>query len=332
MKVALCDFGFPEFSLSLAQSLRKHISVTHLMIEEFAHRAPEAKTFPYALNASIPQKIRASAQLVKMVAAENPNVIHLQGWSPTLLPFLGKLKKPLVFTWHDPVAHSGEKSLAMDLTQKWLVKRASRVIVLSEAMREEAQKINPNLHIAVIPHGVFDCYRGEIESKPKELNGKPYVLFFGRVQKYKGVEDLCAAYDGNLVIAGRHFYRLEIPDSATVINRHIPVEEVRYLFRHAELCVLPYRDATQSGVLMLGYAFGTPMVATETGGLPEMIKDTAMLVRPGDKGRLGHAIRYLLRHPEERLAMGKRGREYAEANYGWDRIAGQHLDVYYGIV
>jgi len=139
---------------------------------------------------------------------------------------------------------------------------------------------------------------------------KKLVLYFGLVRAYKGLEDLIAALplvpvdDGFRVIIAGEFYEDEklyqrqmaesgVQNLIRVENRYIPDEEVADYFRASDVVVLPYRSATQSGIVQIASALGRPVIVTRVGGLPEVVDHgrTGLVVRPNDPAAIAGAIR-----------------------------------------
>ena len=348
MKVALCTWGFPEFTVSLARALRPLCDPVVILPEDHRDVAAGLKnveTIPYGLSNNPVSKLGACSRMAFILARIAPDIVHFQGWSPLLTPFLLMLKRfPIVFSWHDPIPHAGDESWAMNVTQKILVSQAERVVVLTEAMKQIAQRMDPQASekLRVIPHGILDYYCDGQEECPAELSScEKFILFFGRVAPYKGVEDLCEAFatiadqsEHHLVIAGKHTYPIAIPympnSKLVILNEHISNEKLRYLLRRCSLVVLPYRDATQSGVLMLAYAFGKPVLCTRVGGIPEMMKEgiTGITVPPDRPELLARGLLELLKEPERLREMGIRAAEFANRRFSWNQISQDTLTVY----
>jgi glycosyltransferase involved in cell wall biosynthesis len=349
MKVALCTFGFPEFTVSLARALIAHscrpIVYLPQEMKDFCSGLEDVVTFPYRLTNNPFSKFRACSRLTYELYRTKPDVIHFQGWSPLLSPYLAILRRfPIVYTWHDPVPHVGDESWAMDLTQRLLILSSRRVVTLTNAMRDTALRVFPPVRsrIAVIPHGIYDCYVSGAEERPAQL--KPddkFILLFGRVAPYKGAEDLCAAFSATslkseyrLVIAGKPNYRVKTPaelgESLVFLDRYIPADQVRYLFRHCSMVVLPYHDATQSGVLMLAYAFGKPVLCTDVGGVSEMVRngETGMVIPARDQQALARSLERALGDPGWLESTGERGLAFATKNFNWDVIAERTAALY----
>ncbi|MGB0389470.1 MAG: glycosyltransferase family 4 protein, partial [Ardenticatenaceae bacterium] len=165
----------------------------------------------------------------------------------------------------------------------------------------------------------------------------PSLLFFGFVRPYKGVELLFEAMpqvlralpQAHLTVAGewwgaagdpQQLLSPEIEHAVTIINRYISNEEMATLFEKADVVVLPYRSATQSGVVQLAYGFGVPVITTTVGGLPEAVQhqQSGLLVPPNDPEALANAIiRY---HQDAWRARLAEGVEAARKRFSWQAM------------
>jgi glycosyltransferase involved in cell wall biosynthesis len=158
----------------------------------------------------------------------------------------------------------------------------------------------------------------------------PVVMFFGRIEAYKGIDTLLTAWrllteraddcatGVRLVIAGpcgKDMRLGELPPCTEVRDRHIGDDEGIDLFRQAALLVLPYRDATQSALIATAYRFGVPVLATETGALPEYVVpgETGWLVPPNDAAALTAGLREALSDPDCLRRMGFGGRRWLQS-------------------
>lgn len=167
-------------------------------------------------------------------------------------------------------------------------------------------------------------------------------LFFGRIEAYKGLGILLEAArllrsrDYRIVIAGdghdldRH--RAEIASLPKVVlkDQFIPAADVPALFARALAVVLPYLDATQSGVAAHAFSAGTPVIASRVGALPDVIGHdvNGLLVPPGDAPALAAAMARLLDDPALASSLSRRATETARTTLSWDSIAVDTLDVY----
>src|SRR5439155_15026587 len=164
------------------------------------------------------------------------------------------------------------------------------------------------------------------------------ALFFGYVRRYKGLDTLLAAWPrvralrpATLVVAGESYedpapyHRLAEaaagPRSVRMIERYVPDAEVEALFKAADVVVLPYRSATQSGVTQVAYALGLPVITTDVGGLAETVVPgrTGLVVPPEDPGALAAAIvEYFERDLSARLRDGVAELKRA---HSWETLA-----------
>jgi len=194
---------------------------------------------------------------------------------------------------------------------------------------------------------------GPVRLTPQPLTheqsyAQPMVLFFGRICPYKGIEYLAQAVTIvkraiphlKVIIAGSGKYYFDtrvFKDNATyeIINHYIPNEQLQQLIHKSTIVVCPYTDATQSGVVMTAFAYGKPVVATNVGGIAEIVEDgvTGSLVPPQDPARLAEAIQELLTNETMRENMAlKIRKKFGTENQTWDTIAAQTMDVYKSII
>ena len=165
------------------------------------------------------------------------------------------------------------------------------------------------------------------------------LLFFGYIKKYKGLSTLVAAMprllerfggDIHLLVVGDFYYdraehdaqarELGVTHKVTVIDDYVPDEQVGVYFCAADLVVLPYRNATQSGILQIANHFGVPAVATAVGELPRLIKhgETGYIARPEDPDDLARQIEaYYDTRDTVDFAANIRA---SEAIIGWDGL------------
>jgi glycosyltransferase involved in cell wall biosynthesis len=251
---------------------------------------------------------------------------------------------PLVVTIHDPRHHVGDR-LSQKTPQTIMdfgFRQADRVIVHGQWIKQQVIDLLgiPAGRIHVMP--LFAI--GHTSTPPAMEDDGRTVLFFGRIWQYKGLEYLIQAApaivravpDAQIVIAGQgddfEQYRrmMSQPSRFIVHNRYISAVERDQLFRQASLVVLPYLEATQSGVIPVAYSYAKPVVATRTGALSEAVEDgiTGGLVPPANPSALASAIIALLADPVRRRAMGAAGRRKLDAEFAPAVVARQTLEVY----
>lgn len=351
--------GGSVYSLELARALAKRIEVRALVAAGVENRAAwELADFPvyfvptYRGLASAALSFldfRRFCYIRNVTAGERPDVVHypmLHPWAPLLnrVAFAGL---PKVVTVHDPRPHKGEENWLLTRLQAMAVRQSDRVIILSESLRDTLVAMGwPADAVDVIPHGEFSYYRRYARHGKEEAavaNNSNKLLFFGRIREYKGLDVLLRAFplvlkevpDAQLQIVGSGDlapYRrlLENLPQVQVVNRWVDDDEVAKFFAGASLVVVPYIEASQSGVIPIAYSMGVPVVASATGGLREQVEDGAsgFLVPPGDHVALAKRCVELLRDPGLRARLAEGGRRMAEVKMNWDRIADLTVSCY----
>ncbi|HEX2129727.1 MAG TPA: glycosyltransferase family 4 protein [Solirubrobacterales bacterium] len=312
--------------------------VTELFYRSAAGRSPTSRTTrTLKLAGHVPGMLR-----FRRHAAE-ADLVHFQ-WltlpavDARLLP-----RKPLVWTVHDPPPTGRTRS-------GW-VAAARQMDALVAHSRSGADAIAERLEVAperihVIPHGPFDHLTRIADERPlpEELANTegPVVLCFGLMRPYKGIDILLDAFRevdaAELWIVGRPMMDLAPLRELAArcrrpvrwIPRFITDPEIPALFRRADLVVLPYREADQSGVLYTALAFGNAVVATSVGGFPEVAAhgEALRLVPPGDAAALADALTELLADDAERRRLSAAARAAAEGPYSWAGIAEKTLALY----
>ena len=231
------------------------------------------------------------------------------------------------------------------------LERMDAVVALSHYGAASLAKAGvPREKIEVIPHGAFD-YLTRLPERPlpPELEGAegPVILFFGLIRPYKGADVLLRAAaelqgdDAEVWIAGRplgvdmdELRQLAAAAGRRVrfVDRFVSDSEVPALMRRADVVVLPYLDAEQSGVLYTALAFGKAIVATDVGGFGEVAEagegETIRLVPPGDHSALAEALGTVLSDPGERARLEAAARAAADGPYSWDAIAARTIALY----
>lgn len=294
------------------------------------------------------------AQFAMKIKQFKPDIIHLQMGvisitSFILLLFLKFLKGlPLVATFHDVEIHLGEnRGWWGEFNRHQLSVFCDEVIVHGEELREQMMRYHniPGERVHAIPMGEhqvapFTRYEREGVSEDGSL-----VLFFGRIYEYKGLEYLIKAEPiitrevpgAKIVIAGagENFEKYEMmmgqrKDNFMVHNYRIPYQEGAELFQRCSLVVLPYIDASQSGVVITAYGFKKPVVVTNVGSLPEIVDEgkTGFIVPPRNPEALAEAVVRLLRDKDLRKKMGENAYHKLKTDLSWDRITEKTVEVY----
>lgn len=245
----------------------------------------------------------------RAVKAFSPDVILFQWWQPFFAPVVGVLLRMFrrdglkcVVECHNVVSHEGgplDRALA-----RFALSPADHLITHSIRDRDDLLVLIPGKDVTASSLPVVH----EFSSVAGERSGRT-ILFFGMVRKYKGLEVLLAALPAvlrqvecRLNIVGE-FYddiekyeklirELEIESSVNIDNRYVSNEEVPAIFQQADVLVMPYHSATQSGVLRIALSSALPVIASRTGGLSEAVEEnvTGLLFPPGDAGALASQL------------------------------------------
>ncbi len=281
-------------------------------------------------------------RLERVLRNSEADLIHFVGpheWNPAVALVCKALRKPMIYTAHDPIPHPGAP-IPIRLSNAMMESMADAIVVLSRHGRQQLLSIGiPDRKIHLIPHGVYSFFTRD---KRKHVKTEKVILFFGRIEAYKGLDILIAAFSGlrgnlddwKLVIAGSGDlprWMAQVDRSRIeIINTYLADEEVATLMQRAQMVVIPYTEASQSGVIATAYAFGRPVIATDVGGLNEMVLDgkTGILIPPNDADALAQAMCSLADDGRRRLRMGKNAYQLGQREWSWTAIAQDHLTLY----
>lgn len=291
--------------------------------------------------------------------------VHL--WNPLLLMALRQRGVRTIHTLHDVDPHYGVRfGSLIRLWNHMVIRQADQVLVHGRRYQEQliAQGLSPHkVTYTPLLHGFWGADKHEIlgagaESvsptpasmptfmptvigerlptavKRSTVIGKhpPLILFFGRVEAYKGISVLLAAWEkmnedlansgslhknAQLLLAGPVAVDMPLPSlppGVELRNRRISDEEGIDLFQRCSLVVLPYIDATQSALIAAAYFFAKPVIVTRSGALPEYVIEgrTGWVVPPNDVDHLASALRHALADPDRLRRMGLAGRLWYE--------------------
>ena len=332
-------------------------------VELYTSRFPYASTpdpdgyerrefFYRRASAGLPRATRRLVKLAEHVpdmlryrrAARAAEVVHFQWLAVQQLD--GRLLpggRPLVLTAHDVLPR--EPHLGQRAAQRRVYGRFDAIIVHSRHGR--ARLVHElgvdSARVHVIPHGAFThLAEGAEQIAPRLQSELPVVLCFGLLRPYKGLELLLDAWRGieraELWIVGMP--RMDIsplravaPANVRFDARFISDAELRGYFRRADLVVLPYRAAEQSGVLFTALAFGKPLLVSDVGGFAELAATGAVRAFPaGDARALRAALQQLLAERTTRELLAERARGAARERFAWEDIAARTLTLYAALV
>ncbi|MDR7666387.1 glycosyltransferase family 4 protein [Methanosarcina sp. Z-7115] len=287
---------------------------------------------------------------------QKPDIIVLQWWTSSvahmqllLKIFANLLHKPkIIVEFHEVVDPFEESILPIRLyskiTGKLLRRNLDAYITHSESDKQlvaERYSIAPE-KIHVIPHGLYDQYGELLDIKAARknllINDEFVILSFGLIRKYKGIPYLIRAFEqlppqilekSRLLIVGEVWEdRKELldqiktssfSDRITLVDDYVPDEKVNFYFSAADVVVLPYLRASQSGIAHIAMSFGKPVVVSEVGGLKESMAsyEGTFFVPPGNVDSIKKAI----------LSQFGEKKYYEAPDQKWDKIINCYIEL-----
>lgn len=235
-----------------------------------------------------------------LIKNEAPDAVVIHLWMPFFCPALGTIarlakrnkKTKIIVLCHNVIPH--EKKPGDALLSKYFLSIADGYIAMSKSVLDDLSHFTPSVNKLFIPHPIYDIFGNAVEkaTAKRELSldlDKKYILFFGMVRKYKGLDLLIDAFaklyktqkDTRLLVAGEFYGNtdgyltqirdLGIEDAVIIRNEFIATDQVKYYFSASDIVAQTYKTATQSGVTQIAYHFQKPMLVTNVGGLAEIV-------------------------------------------------------------
>jgi glycosyltransferase involved in cell wall biosynthesis len=305
-------------------------------------------------------------QAARDLEAFAPGLVILKWWLPFFGPSFASSVGPLrargsrVVLVCDNLIPNEQRPFDMAFT-RWMMRNSDGYLVMSESVERDLERLKPGAPKRRVLHPLyaqFDQGRYTRASARAKLGlDGDVALFFGYVRHYKGLDTLLDAWPAvrarrpaTLVVAGEFYedpapYRqrveranVEAPAgsadanpgrgvSVHLMDRYITDDEVEALFKAADVVVLPYRSATQSGVTHVAYALGVPVITTDVGGLAETVRpgETGLVVPPEDPAALADAIvRFFAEGMAPRLRAGVEALRQA---HSWETLADRVIEL-----
>lgn len=289
----------------------------------------------------------------RRIAAWKPDLLIMKFWMPFFAPSLGyvagKLKRngtTVISILDNVIPH--EKRPGDMMLIRYFLKRNDAFIAMSHSVQKDLLLLNPGAEYRLKPHPLYDHYEPAIDKKEARRRlglpaDKKIILFFGFIRGYKGLDVLIGAMkslpdDYHLVIAGEVYgsfdsYQkqvdtLQLSGRISCFTRYITDPEVPLFFSSADVCVLPYKSATQSGITQIAYHYHLPVIATDVGGLSEMIEHgaTGMIIPEVTPGAVAEAIRTYYDHNYAPVFSAEIARR--RDRFSWSGFADEIINLY----
>ncbi|HTY59828.1 MAG TPA: glycosyltransferase [Bacteroidota bacterium] len=283
----------------------------------------------------------------RRIRSRRPDLVIFKYWLPFFGPCFGTIARvvkrgsdaKVLFICDNVVPH--ERRPGDRLFTRYAFGAVDSFVVQSRAVERDLLAFVPEASYAYVPHPVYNGFGSTVPVADARhrlgITARYVLLFFGYVRKYKGLDVLLDAVallkdqlDLALIVVGEIYdgeqayreqiLRLGLASRVTLRSDYVPNDEVKYYFSAADAVVLPYTSATQSGIAQIAYNFDLPVIASDVGGLSEVVHDgvTGALVPPGDPRALASKIlEYCTTMDRERLRAAVREEK---KQYSWENL------------
>ena len=315
--------------------------------------APADITITRVLNSVNPFNWIKTGRLIRK---KRPDILLIKYWHPFMSPSFGTVAKiagrnrstRVICIFDNVIPH--EKSLIDRILTGYFVKNINGAIVMSGSVLFDLKTFRIDIPVEYNPHPLYDNYgtaipRKEALEKLKLPAQNSYLLFFGFIRAYKGLDLLLKAFADKrlrdrrlkLIVAGEFYdnpkpykellQKMEIEEDVILYDRFIREDEVALFFSAADLVVQPYRSATQSGVTQIAYHFGKPMLVTDVGGLSEIVVDgkCGYVVKPEPEPVTEAILDYF---DNNRCIEFEEEVKKEKERFSWNKLTSAIVDIY----
>lgn len=269
----------------------------HREQKDYENDSFKVENTQYMLHTANPVSIVSTAKYIKKC---RPDMVVIQWWHPYFAPcyrllelFMGK--QNVVFVCHNVFPH---ERFPMDkLLTRLVLGKGKHFIVHAVEEGKELLEIKKKADYIVTPHPTYNMFKLENMTKEQARTrlqikrGQKVLLFFGFVREYKGLKHLLFAmpdiakalenvelwvvgdFDGDKEQYEKWIAECKIEEYVKIVDGYTPDKEVEKYFAASDLVVLPYESATQSGIAQIAFGFLKPVIATNVGGLPDVVTD-----------------------------------------------------------
>jgi glycosyltransferase involved in cell wall biosynthesis len=311
LKVISISRGYEDYMIEWLNSISNTVSLTAVLAERDTWISEHLSTLIKVFKSEAPQVKNIAGNIVSIVKLyihikkTKPDIIHIQsGLVWEIIPVILS-RIPTIITIHDVVRHptrhrgNGTPQWILDIPIRFM----RGLIVHGDFLKDTARiryrfrgLIEANYHPVIKRYG----------SREPRISEAKNVLFYGTLDEWKGLEYLAKAIlvlnkqglDINFIIAGYaadpDYYTTLFKDcrNTSIFTNRQSAEQTRQLFENADILLIPYIEASQSGVLHLGISFCLPTIVTNVGSLPEVVTNgvSAVVIRPCEADELAKAI------------------------------------------
>lgn len=286
-------------------------------------------------------------QTANRILLQGPDLVVFKYWMPFFAPSFGQVVRRVkrkmdtkVLVICDNIVPHEQRPLDLKLT-RYFFDKVDRFVVMSKVVEHDLLALYPHAVYRYSPHPVYDIFGAPLSKerarKSLGLEKEKIILYFGLIRQYKGLDILIRAarilkkslhdfrilavgecYD-NLADYERLIVNLDVADVVDLRPRFIPDDEVRLYFSAADVIALPYRAATQSGIVPIAYHFNRPVVVSNVGGLPEIVSDNEVgFVVPPNPESIAAAIERF--YSEGREGAFSKNIETFKEKFSWSRF------------
>jgi D-inositol-3-phosphate glycosyltransferase len=284
-----------------------------------------------------------------------PDLVLMKFWIPFIGPSLGTIarkarkngKTKAISIVDNMIPH--ERRIGDMKLIRYFSRSVDGFVAMSRSVEQDIHSFKTGKPVVFAPHPIYDNFGPRIEkSEAKRLlgldEGTHYLLFFGFIRDYKGLDIAIEAMADpriaplpvKLIVAGEFYTdakpyheliaKLGVQDRLVLRTDFIPNPEVGRYFSACDMVVQPYKEATQSGVTQIAYHFHKPMLVTNVGGLPEIVPDGKVgYVTEVSPKAIADGIVDFYQHQRENAMIAEVVKE--KARFGWDYFCGEILKM-----
>jgi glycosyltransferase involved in cell wall biosynthesis len=315
--------------------------------------APENITVKRTINSINPLNW---LKVGRRISRKKPDLVIIRYWLPFLAPCLGtiawmirKNKHTIIICLADNIVPHEHRPGDRLLTS-YFIQQIDGLIAMSKSVLTDANSFRSDLTLGYCPHPIFDNYGERLSPEVAKLKlnldiHTKYLLFFGFIRDYKGLDLLISAFADErlrkfpvkLLVAGEYYSSPDpylelirvnkLEDLIELRTDFIPDDQVNLYFSAADMVVQPYKSATQSGVTQIGYHFNKPMLVTNVGGLSEIIPNGKIgyVVEPDVKSIADALVDF---YSMDRIAEFEYNVIEEKKKFSWEAMVKTFLSIY----